>query len=49
MAGKEIASMEDKHPDAKFWRLILRAGILSLKARIKWCEEVEKELEGDGH
>ena len=44
IAGKEIAEMEGSHPDVQFWRLILRAGVLSLQARIKWCEEVEKEL-----
>ena len=43
----ELDQMEGSHPDVKYWRLILQAGLYSLDARIKWCDMVEKELAGE--
>lgn len=45
-AMQEIELMEGMHPDVPYWCLILRAGVLSLGARLKWCREADELIRG---
>lgn len=43
-AVRELDELAAGHPDFTYWKLILRAGLLILEARLRWYEEAESEL-----